>query len=270
MPGQARTAHAGDTRRAQAPFTVLFDTGAASASPLPPEALAAKTGWTAVPEDNLTRAFTGDAVFMNDRAAVVLRRNSAGAEMYSRSPASSKQRAALLAIGADGAAGALSSVKIIENSQAAVMLEAAFTSKTGAIITFRFRLTAGEALLDVRGAQGASRLRVCDQAQYVVVPDFFADDMVLDAAMFDSASTPRRHAAMGFPPRTPCCRLDRRRPRDGVACVWQRSPQQNVDLLLSGEGAARTIAGYEIDLPADSRLWIAVMEGAGISGIAAT
>jgi hypothetical protein len=45
--------------------------------------------------------------------------------------------------------------------------------------------------------------------------------------------------------------------------VW-KSSRQNVDLLLSGEGTARGISGYEIDLPAESRLWIAVMEGAGI------
>src|SRR5262245_44767293 len=124
------------------------------------------------------------------------------------------------------------------------MLEAALATKSGAIAGFRFRLTAGEALLEVRGAQGAGRLRVCDHAQYVVVPDFFADDMVFDPAAHgsDRIGLPAENSVLGL--------------IDGgsaiVACVWP-SARQNVDLLLSTEAKGRGIAGYEIDLPAGGR-----------------
>jgi hypothetical protein len=240
---------------APSPFTCLFDTAAASAAPLLPETLNAKKGWTAVPEETLTHTFAGDAVFMNDRVAVVFRRNAAGAEVYSKLPGGSKQRAALLPLGADGSVGALTSVKIIENSQASVMLEAALTAKSGAIATFRFRLTAGESLLEVRGAQGAGRLRVCDQAQYMVVPDFFADDMVFDPGAHGSnrVGLPAENSVLGLTDEGAAI----------VACVWPSS-RQNVDLLLSPEAQGRRIAGYEIDLPANGRLWIAAMEGPGI------
>src|SRR4030095_10056084 len=159
-----------------------------------------------------------DAVFMNDRVAVVFRRNAAGAEVYSRL-ADCKQRAALLPLGADGAGGTLSGLKIIENSQASIMLEAALTAKSGAIATFRFRLTAGESLLEVRGAQGAGRLRVCDQAQYVVVPDFFADDMVFDPAAHasDRIGLPAENSVLGLTDQGGAI----------VACVWPSS-RQNV------------------------------------------
>ncbi|MGA2496836.1 MAG: hypothetical protein ABSH20_03800 [Tepidisphaeraceae bacterium] len=237
------------------PFACLFDTGTTSASPLLPETLAAKKGWTTVPEDNVTRAFAGDTVVQNDRVAIVLRRNAAGVELYSRSSGGFKYRAAILPLGAAGE-GILSLLKIIENSQAAVMLEAAFKTKSGAITTFRFRVTAGESLVDLRGAQGASRLRICDQSQYVVIPDFFADDMVLDPAVENGSrriGLPAENSLLGLTDNGGTI----------VACVWPSS-RQNADLLLVGDVGKRTISGYEIDLPADGRLWIAVMEGRSI------
>ncbi|MFI5377955.1 MAG: hypothetical protein ACHRHE_01500 [Tepidisphaerales bacterium] len=203
----------------------------------------------------MTHAFAGDAVLRNDRVAVVLRRNAAGAELYARSSGGFRYRAALLPLGTDGE-GVLASVKIIENSQAAVMLEAAFKAKSGAMATFRFRVTAGESLLDLRGAQGAARLRVCDQSQYVVVPDFFADDMVFDPAVQNGPwrlGLPAENSLLGLTDNGGAI----------VACVWPSS-RQNADLLLADGSGARRISGYEVDLPAAGRLWIAVMEGPGI------
>jgi len=243
------------TDAAPAPFAVLYDTGASSAAPIGDDAMSARKGWTAVPEDNLTHAFTGDAVFMNDHVAIALRLKSAGAEVYSRSSGGFTQRAALLPLGADSAPAMLSSIRIIENSQAAVMIEAVLTTPARATATFRFRLSVGEALLEVRGGQGAGRLRVCDQSKYVVVPDFFADDMVFDPA----AQTELR---VGLPAENSVLGLT----DDGraiVACVWPSS-RQNADLLLAGEGPARMIKGYQIDLADTNHMWIAVMEGAGI------
>ena len=240
---------------AASPFTCLFDTGATSASSLAPEVLTARKGWTAVPEDSLTHSFAGDVVFMNDRVAVVVRGKAAGAEVYSKLTGGFKQRAALLPLGAGGAVGTLLSLKIVENSQASVMLESVLNGKGGATATFRLRLTAGESLLEVRGGQGAGRLRVCDQAQYVVVPDFFADDMVFDPGTHtgNRIGLPAENCVLGLTDSGNAI----------VACVWPSS-RQNVDLLLSPEAQGRSISDHEIDLPANGRLWVAVMEGTGI------
>jgi len=237
------------------PFATLSDTGGASASAIAPEVLGAKKGWTAIAEDTLAHSFGGDAVLMNDRVAVVLRKNASGAEVYSRAGEGWRQRASLFLIGVGGTEGTLSGVKIIENSQAAVMVEASVKAKDGAEWVVGFRLTAGESLVDVRGGKGAARVRVCDQAEYLVVPDFFADDVVIDPAVAvgNRVGLPAENSVLGLSDHGGAI----------VACVW-KSSRQNVDLLLSGEGKTRAILGYEIDLPAESRLWIAVMEGAGI------
>jgi hypothetical protein len=248
---------------AESPFTQLFDTTVSGTTPMTAPALAARKGWVAVAEDTIAHVFTGDVVCMNDRLIVVIRQRASGVEVYSKSPGGCRLRAMLLPLGVDGAAGVISSSRIIENSQAAVMLEAVIVADGGATATFQFRLTAGEPLLEVRGGEGAGRLRVCDEAQYIVVPDFFADDMVFDPAAHDSAriGLPTENSVLGLTDEGNAI----------VACVW-RSSRQNVDLMLAGEGAAaagdaaagRRVAGYEIELPAGDRLWMAVMEGPGI------
>ena len=64
----------------------LFDTGTASPAPLSGSALSNRTGWTRLPEDETAHRFRGDAVFSNDRLAVVLRPGGPGAEIYAKGP----------------------------------------------------------------------------------------------------------------------------------------------------------------------------------------
>jgi hypothetical protein len=89
----------------------------------------------------------------------------------------------------------------------------------------------------------------------VVVPDFFADDMVFDPLAHEGSriGLPAENSVLGLTDEGNAI----------VACIWPSS-RQNVDLLMAGETSARTISGYEIDVPEGSRLWIAVMEGAGV------
>ncbi|HUS90412.1 MAG TPA: hypothetical protein VM695_01135, partial [Phycisphaerae bacterium] len=55
------------------PFVRLYDTAKPSPQPLAPGVVAKRTGWRLVPEGDRTHRFTGDAVFANDKLAVVLR-----------------------------------------------------------------------------------------------------------------------------------------------------------------------------------------------------
>ena len=97
----------------------LFDTGATSADPLSPAALSQRSGWTQLPEDQVTHEFTGDVVFQNNRVAVALRRGARGAELYSAGANGWKERAVLVPVG-QAAAGPgkiqFSSAKILENN----------------------------------------------------------------------------------------------------------------------------------------------------------
>ena len=55
-------------------------------------------------------------------------------------------------------------------------MEAAFKGSAAAVL--RLRLTTGEAILEVQCADGAGFVEVRSPARYVVVPDYFGDDLI--------------------------------------------------------------------------------------------
>jgi hypothetical protein len=161
------------------PGTYLFDTGASSAGLLSAAKLDPKAGWTLLPEDDLTHKFRGDAVFLNDRLAVVLRSAGAGAEVYGQTPAGPKYRVEISPRSLSGREPtALSSLRIVENGPAAVALAASFAVADGDSCSLKYRITAGQMIVEVRPGQGTGRLAVLAETRYVVIPDFFGHDMV--------------------------------------------------------------------------------------------
>jgi len=235
--------------QAESPFTRLFDTGAPSSVPLPAQALGKRAGWSVVPEGKLAHKFAGDAAFLNDKLAVVLRKNGPGVEVYSKTPSGLRRRATLIP---RSATAGLTAIRTIENSPAAVMLEAVFGTDGGKGASARFRLTTGETILEARPGEGARRLLIRSNTRYVVVPDFFADDMVFGADTVDGSR-------VGLPAENFVLNLV-----EGgdaiVMCVWQ-SNQQNADVLLAGEGRERAVSGVEIECMKGKSIWVAFLEG---------
>lgn len=243
------------------PFTYLFDTGSSSPAVLSGRALAAKAGWRLLPEDKLAHRFQGDAVLLNDKLTVVLRLKGPGAEVYSQTAAGLRYRAGLVPLpaGARSVTG-LSAVKIIENNPGAVMLNARLQTAGGRRSSLRFRLTTGQQTLEVRPGEATDRLVVWCRTRYVVVPDFFGDDMVFGPDVFGNAAFDRTR--FGLPTENFFLNL-----LDGggamLMCVW-RDGRQGADALLFDDGRRRVIRGCEISCAKDKGLWIALMENTGI------
>ena len=161
------------------PATYLFDTGTSSTGLLPAAKVDPKTGWTLVPEDDLTHKFRGDAVIVNDRLAVVFRSAGTGAEVYGQTSAGPKYRVEISPRTQSGhKPTALSSLKIVENGPAAVTLAASFATVGGNSCSLKYRITAGQMIVEVRPGQGTDRLAVLAETRYLVIPDFFGHDMV--------------------------------------------------------------------------------------------
>ena len=239
------------------PFAYLFDTGAPSPDPLPLRSLAAKTGWSLVPEDTTEHRFQGDAVLLNDKLTIVLRANGPGAEVYSQTPTGLRPRAVITAspTAATSVTG-ISSVRVIENNPGAVMVDAAFETTPGAApCSAAYRLTTGQGILEMCAGRQAERLFVWCKTRHVVVPSFFGDDMVFSPATCD---LPR----FGLP--TESFLLNLIEGGDAmVMCVW-RSHRQEAHAILTGQGDRRAIRGCEIQGGKDKNLWIAFLEQPGI------
>jgi len=234
------------------PAVRLFDTGTPSAKPLTEEAVAKRAGWKLVPEDDLTHQFTGDAVLLNDKLAVVLRTAGRMAEVYSSTEKGAKLRASV------GHVGARSSVqdpyeppKIIENTGGAVVLEAAI--KLPAAPTLRFRLTTGERILEIRPGGGAYSVVVQSKSRHVVVPDFFGDDMVFPGEPPSPVDLPVENFFLGLLGEGDAL----------LMCAW-KSDRQAVSLhtvFLAGLGKSETRSVGRITCEGDKPIWLAFLEG---------
>lgn len=242
------------------PQTQLLDTATRSAAAWSPVAVAGQTGWEAVEEDELEHRFRGDVVLANDQLAVVLRWQGAGAEVYRRTAAGWKPRAVLSATGPAGSAVApagLTSVRTLENNAGAVMVEATIKTAAGQQAALTYRLAAGQMILETRGGAGADKLSIACRPSWVLVPDFFGDDLVFGPTTSD-APRPR----MGLPAENFFLGL-----LDGgdaiLMCVWQSS-RQEAALVLAGDAAHRHIAGCEIQCAPDKAIWAAFLEGPGL------
>ena len=235
------------------PFTYLFDTGSPSPRPLSRHALTAKQDWALVPEDNTEHEFQGDVVLLNDKLAVVLRKRGPGAEVYSQTVDGAKFRAVVMS--ADSTAVSvtgISSLGIMENNPGAVMVRATFQTDGGTGRSAAgYRLTTGQAMLEMTGGQSADRFFVWCKPRYVVVPNYFADDMVFSPAACD---LPR----FGLP--TESFLLNLIEGGDAILmCVW-RDSQQAAHAILTGEGRERVIRGCEIQGGEERTLWTAFLE----------
>lgn len=246
----------GDDYQPGTPLTYLFDTGSRSPGPLSARAIAGRTGWAVLAEDDLKHPLAGDAVLRNDRLTVVLRRDGPGVEVHLQGTDGPKQRATLVPLptGARSAKG-ISALKILENNRGAVMIEATFKTDTGQDASVGIRLAAGQQIVEIRPAQRADRLVVWDRPDYLVVPDFFADDMVFGRNAFGRW----RH---GLPTENLVLHL-----LDGgnalVMCVW-KSSRQSADAIMIETAGRRRLGGCELRCARDEPIWIAVLEGPGL------
>ena len=161
----------------------LFDTGATSAAPLSAEELSQKSHWTQLPEDQVNHDFAGDAVLQNNRLALVLRRGAHGAELYSTAVEGWRKRAVLAPVGqatTDNGKMKLSSARIVENNPGVVTVEAAFQAE-GKPLAVAYELKLGQLFVRTEPKEGVRALRVEASCRFAVLPDFFADDIMLDA-----------------------------------------------------------------------------------------
>ena len=221
-----------------------WDTGKASSKPLDPEALHKKSGWIPIATGATANAFKGDAVISNGRLLAVARKEGRGVEVYSLGSGKPIFRTRLLLTpGSDN-----DRLTLTENSRAAVGIEVA--SRPG---TVRFRLTKGDRFIESQAVSGEPTLRVECPSRFAVLPDFFADDILVDARKVpvDKVELPSENFLLHFTGK-----------QDAIVMGVFENREQEVRVTLSGKGDDRAITGSEIDFGKQgSKLWVAVLEG---------
>ena len=242
----------------------VWDTVQSCAAPLAPEAIASATGWTRVGGETTATSFGGDAVMGNGRVVVAVRKDGKGVEVYYLGPGGPVSRVRLVPVSASGEPpDSLRRVALVENAPGGACLEARYVTDRGRNLVARFRLKPEEVSVEVspgKGSGGAARLRVECTGRYAVLPDFFADDLGLDAGKIPVGAV-----------RVPSDSFILNMTGNGdsvVVCVFENR-NQDVRMTLSGEGDGRSFTGSEIAFGKGGRIWVALLEAPGVWNVAA-
>src|SRR5262249_34143370 len=118
----------------------------------------------------------------NDKVVALLEPDSPALSVYSRQTQGTKLCARLQPICENRVDLKRTSVSIKENSRSLISIEVAFRSPGNEIRKVTYELSAGEPFIKTTASTGVEKLRVYAPCRFAVLPDFFADDIVIDAA----------------------------------------------------------------------------------------
>jgi hypothetical protein len=218
---------------------------------LTPAALAGKNDWTAIPPGKAADSFAGDAVLSNGRIDAVLRKQGGAVEVRAARADGPAVRLRLRLLTASGKpAERLERVALVENTKGGACLEAIFRTAKGVEVAGRFRLKRGDVAVQAEPGAGAGKLRVECPGRFVVLPDFFADDITLDATRLPLG-------AVELPSENFVLHLAGQ--GDAIAMCAFENRQQDVKVTLAGEGERRQATGSEIGLEG-KKVWVALLE----------
>ncbi len=189
-----------------------------------------------IPSGQTPTSFQGDAMIGNGRLQALVRRNGGGVEL--RTPDGLLR--ALLA----PAAGPLERLALVENGRGAACLDVAW--KTAAV---KLRLKRGDVALEIEPGAGATRLRIDCASRFLVLPDFFADDILIDAAAIPGEKAEIPSESFLVQPTGA---------GDALVMTVFENREQDVEISLAGAGAERRIEASEVAF-GKKKIWVAVL-----------
>ena len=230
----------------------VWDTILPSAVPYSPETVSAKSGWTQMAAQATAASFLGDAAMSNGRILAIARKEGSALEVYSAQLERPILRLRLLLLTATGEpVSRLERARLIENTRSAACLELVGKTTGGASLAAKFQLKRGEPLIQTEPGAGAGRLRIECPSRFVILPDFFADDILIDAAKIPGST-------LEAPTDNFVLHLSGDEDVVGMSAFENR--EQDVQMVLAGEGEKRTVTGSDIGFEG-KKIWTAVLTG---------
>ena len=251
-----------------------WDTVRSSTRRMTSEDLTKRSDWKKLSRRQKPKSFGGDAVISNGRILTVLRKKGAAVDVYAVNANQSVLRVqARLQTIKGHTAAKLENVAVVEHTRAAVRLQAEYLTAAGVPITASFRIKRGGISLETSPGPGAGQIRIEAVSRYVVLPDFFADDILIDAAKIPvpRAELPSENFLLHLTGNGNSIAM----------CVFENR-DQDVLVTFAGSGKQRVVTGSVIrfgeskknrknrkkqkgskDRPG-RKVWVSLIEGKGI------
>jgi hypothetical protein len=245
--------HAGGASAA-APFARIYDAPGEAIAALSAKALSQKSGWLLLKEDDTTHRFSGCPVFLNDKVVAVLDKDSADVSLYSRQTQGLKLCARLQPLASDGARLKRTSLAVKANTASSASLQVALQSRGGKPCDVTYELNIGEPFIKTTATAGVAKLRVRAPCRFAVMPDFFGDDILVDAAALSvgRAELPSENFL-----------LHMMHGGEAILMTVAASRDNDVGIALS-KSAPRRIVSSDISYGKKPHVWVAILAGNGI------
>ncbi len=236
------------------PLACLYDAGEASVPGASSESPLQTSAWTSLEEGDTQHRFAGCTVLANDKLVAVLRPAAPGLELFSRQGERVKFLARLQPICAGRADLIRTALAIRENTPSSVAVELGLRSPDGKTGWIQYELSVGAAFIKTTAREGIEKLRVGAPCRFAVLPDFFGDDMVVDAETLavPRAELPSENFLLSLLPGG-----------DEILMTVSESRDNDVEVALS-DTEPRQIVQADISYGQKPHIWIAVLHDKGI------
>lgn len=183
-------------------------------------------------------SFKADASVSNGRVTLVVPKGAGAAELRTAAGV----RATLKLVGVDK----FDRVALVEHEKGGATVEVG--GKSG---TARLRVKKGDVAVEIQPGAGAGKLRVECPSRFIVLPDFFADDIVIDAAKLPTAMAeiPSENFLLQLAGKG-----------DAIVMTVFENKEQDVKLSLRGSGEGRVSDASEIEFGKNRKIWVSVLE----------
>jgi len=271
--GSAVSSGAGPASAAE-PSVYLYDVpefdrdfSRALAVPPPDARPSARKRWSRLEEDDTGHHFEGCAVVLNDKVVAVVGKDGR-VDLYSRQTQGLKLCAGLEPVCDDRADSkptsssvradlTRTSVAVKENNRSSVSLDVGFRSPSGVPGRITYELSAGVPFVKTTAGPGVEKLRVQAPCRFAVLPDFFGDDIVVDAAAIpvSRAELPSENFL-----------LHMMHGGEAILMTVSESRDNDVGITLSDPASAapREIVCSDVSYGKKPHVWVAVLAGKGI------
>lgn len=204
----------------------------------PAKGIQISDGTEAVKMGETPALFKGDAVVSNGRITLVVPKSGTGAEIR----VGTATRAVLHLSGV----AKIDKVAVAEYGKGGVTLDIG-----GKGASAKLRLKKGDVTVEVQPGDGAEKLRIDCPSRFIVLPDFFADDIVIDARKLPAASVeiPSENFVLQLAGKG-----------EAIVMTTFENKEQDVRLSLNGAGDARVATGSEIEFGKGRKIWVSVLE----------
>jgi hypothetical protein len=210
-----------------------------------------KLGFTKIAEGQTPQPLKAgsNAVLVNDRVAVEVHATGP-VQLYSLGGKEPTLRASLRPVPLRGK-DAPCTVSIARNTPAAAAVDLEYKDEAGKAAGLRVELRMGQVFVETEPRGATTGLGVIAPCRFAILPDFFADDIVVDATELPvaKAELPSENFLIHLLPDQGAV----------VMAVWNVRGD-DVEVALTGQGKEKQIAASEIHFGEKGKVWVAALD----------